>query len=258
MKLTNYITIVFIIVLFSKPLLSRELKIGYFGAPPFVIITQDMNSPRGVVIDMWEKIAKELGHTVSWRQMTIARLIHELENDKLDASALFVPTPDRKALFHFAENKWDYVQPGIAVKLDSPLKELKVPQDLANYRVGYTKKSVITPWFKSEKIKFINISGTNFVERLLRQLLSERIDAVYWPSISGMKMLLNKLKGSKKVRFLRSPLGPYPIMAMFPKTQKGKVLVDKFDDAFVKVDSQFDFSDIKTKYIEGFNIFNIE
>jgi hypothetical protein len=63
--------------------------------------------------------------------MTIARLIQQLKDKKVDASSLFVPTPDRKKIFHFSKNQWDVVQPGIAVRNDSPLKELKDPRDLS-------------------------------------------------------------------------------------------------------------------------------
>ena len=237
-----------LVTIFSSSLYSKELKIGYFSAPPFTVITQNKMSPKGVVVEMWEEIAKEMGHSIDWKQMTIARILQELDDEKLDGSSLFVPSPDRKKTYHFPINTWDYVQPGIAVRNDSPLKKLKELKDLKGLNIGSSTKSVITPWFKINKVKFKNISGTNFVERLLKQLQIGRIDAVYWPSISGMKILIARIKGQYKVRYLRSPMGPYPIKAMFPNTINGQLLAKKFDEAFLIVQKRFDYLKVKKKY----------
>jgi ABC-type amino acid transport substrate-binding protein len=246
----TFCSTIFVLAL-SKSLYARELKIGYFEAPPFVILSKIKAKPNGVVIEMWEEIAKEMGDTITWKQMPIARLIYELKNNRLDASSLFVPTPAREVEFHFSNNRWDLVQPGVAVKVNFPLKKLKDPSDLIGLKIGSSSKSVITPWFKNNNIKFHNISGMNFVERLLKQLISGRIHGVYWPSIYGMKFLMNKLQGIHKVRFLRSPLGPYPIKVMFPKTDMGMKTAFKFDEAFLKVKKRFDFQRVKETYVKA-------
>lgn len=246
----HYYTSIILIIFCSATAFTKELKIGYFSAPPFVVITNNISSPKGVVIELWEEIAKEIGDTINWKQMTIARILYELKEDRLDASSMMVPTPERINNFHFSKNVWDFVQPGIAVRDSNPLRELKDIKDLEGLSIGSSSKSVITPWFKNNDIKFKNINGTNFVERLLKQLQLERIDAVYWPSIEGMRIMISRIKGNHKVRYLRSPMGPFPIKPMFPKTKKGIELSKKFDSAFIRVKQRVNYLKMKKKYTD--------
>jgi len=241
----------FLLVLLSFPANSSELKIGYFISKPHMISGKDEAHPKGVVIEKWEVIAKILGHTIAWKKMPLIRLMNELEQNRLDGSAIFLSTPPRQAKFIFSKNHWDQLQPGIVILASSPLEKLVSADDLKPLTVGYLKGSIVTPWFKENKIKFQYLHGIDAVERLLKQVANHRIDAMFWPSLSGVEYTANKMKIKAKFKYIRSPKGPYPAYAMFPKSDAGKKLADAFDAAYVEASKKYDLQKEKKLYIEG-------
>ena len=230
---------------------AKELKVGYFLTTPHVIGTGVDARPKGVVIDLWERVVKKTGNSIRWIKMPLARVIKELEANRLDASSAFIPTPSRRKKFIFTESTLDMVQPAIVVHKKSQLNKLVHKDDLEGLVIGYFISGVVTPWFKQNNIEFELLAGGNALERLLKQLSLERVDAVYWPTISAARFDAHRLHFDQKFKYIRSPKGPYPLKPMFSKSKTGQILAEGFDKAFKEVKEEYDLSHEKERYIKG-------
>lgn len=235
-------TLLTIILVFLAPqAFGKELQIGYFVTPPHVIDSDEESRPTGLVIDLWHVIAAQLGHEITWKRMPLARLIKSVETGSLDAGTLLVPTPPRKEILHFSDTPWDIVQPGIIVRIESTLNSLNSAADLAGLSIGYNNKGVVTPWFKENEIRFTYIFGTNPLSRLINLLEAKRLDAVYWPVISAAKYQASLNEIDDKLKFIRSPKGPFPIHPFFPKSTKGVALALELDQVLPKAKATYNF-----------------
>lgn len=230
---------------------AKELKIGYFLTTPHVIATGDDHHPRGVVIDLWEKVAKKTGDSIFWMKMPLARVIKELEANRLDGSSAFIPTPSRREKFIFTASILDMVQPAIVVHKENKLNKLTNKDDLKDLVVGYFISGVVTPWFKQNNIEFELIAGSNALVRLLVQLSLKRVDAVYWPTISAARYDARRLSFENKFKYIKSPMGPYPLKPMFSKNKIGKKLAKDFDAVFNEVKEEYNIAREKERYING-------
>jgi len=230
---------------------AKELKIGYFLTPPHVIGTSDSAKPKGIVVDLWEHVAKNAGNSILWIKMPLARVMKELALNRIDASSAFVPTPLRKQRFIFPEAILDMVQPVIVTRRENPLTILSNKADLEGLSIGYFISGVITPWFEKNDIEFELLAGENALERLLVQLSLSRIDAVYWPTSSGVKFDSHRLELNENFKYIRSPMGPYPLKPMFSKSKAGRILADDFDIAFKGVKDKYRIPHEKELYIKG-------
>ena len=230
---------------------ARELKVGYFLTSPHIIGTADDAQPKGVVVDLWERVATKAGNSIRWIKMPLARVMKELEAKRIDGSSAFIPTPSRLERFIFPESILDMVQPTIVVRKDSVLNSLSNKDDLKDLVIGYFIYGVVTPWFKQNNIEFELLAGGNALERLLVQLSLKRIDAVYWPTISAARFDAHKLNFINNFKYIRSPMGPYPLKPMFSKSKTGQILAEGFDKAFKEVKEEYDLSHEKERYIKG-------
>ena len=230
---------------------AKELKIGYFLTTPHVIETGIDDRPKGVVIDLWEKVVLKTGNTIRWIKMPLARVIKELEANRIDGSSAFIPTPSRREKFIFTASTLDMVQPTIVVRKESKLNLLSNKDDLKGFVIGYFVSGVVTPWFKQNNIEFELLAGGNALERLLVQLSLKRIDAVYWPTISAARFDAHKLNFINNFKYIRSPMGPYPLKPMFSKSKSGQMLAENFDKAFKEVQDEYDIAHEKERYIKG-------
>ena len=230
---------------------ARELKVGYFLTSPHVIGTDDDAHPKGVVVDLWERVAMKAGDSILWIKMPLARVMKELEAKRIDGSSAFVPTLSRQKKFIFPESILDMVQPAIVVRKDSSLNSLSNKDDLKDLVIGYFISGVVTPWFKQNNIEFELLAGGNALERLLVQLSLKRVDAVYWPTISAARFDAHKLHFNNNFKYIRSPMGPYPLKPMFSKSKTGKIMAENFDKAFKEVQEEYDIPHEKELYIKG-------
>lgn len=103
----------------------RELRVGVYVAPPFVQRGPD-GSLRGLALDLWHDVARDLGWTWSTREYGLGDLLEALRKGEVDVgvSALSI-TPEREGIMDFSQPFY-YTGLGIAVPARHGLGMLKV------------------------------------------------------------------------------------------------------------------------------------
>ncbi len=98
-----FITMVFILN-FLSPLRApaqQPLKIATKEAAPFAI-KRPGGQWSGISIELWEQIARELGYSYEFTEMSLADMLHSMETGTADAAvAALTVTPEREVRFDF-------------------------------------------------------------------------------------------------------------------------------------------------------------
>lgn len=119
LKSINTIIIVFFTTSFLSVLYAREpsddLLVGTRELPPFAMKDQDGNW-KGITIDLWNEIAKELKLSFKYKKFTLEYLLSGIENETIDvgAAALSI-TSERERVMDFTHSFF-ITGLGIAVK----------------------------------------------------------------------------------------------------------------------------------------------
>jgi len=91
---------------------DKVLRVGVSEVPPFVIRQPD-GQWRGIAVDLWSRIAKQLGYRFEWVPMPFRELLPALRNNRLDlVVGALTMTAEREAVIDFTH---PYYQTGLAI-----------------------------------------------------------------------------------------------------------------------------------------------
>jgi polar amino acid transport system substrate-binding protein len=140
--------------------------------PPFEY--REGNEIKGFDVDLAKFIAKELGKTVEFKDMTFASLFSALNAGQIDAIiSMAVETPERAQNFSFS-SPYFFDKLAVVYRTDHPVKTL---EDLQSQKVGSQLGSVQEIWVKTHCTQSQSMTMDN-TAHLIEALKSKHLNAV--------------------------------------------------------------------------------
>ncbi|MDC0661474.1 substrate-binding periplasmic protein [Marinobacter sp. SS21] len=193
------------------------LRIGTFAAEPHVFVGRDQR-PSGAGVEYFRMVLQRMGmEDFVFRDYPISRLLHSLEHGEVDIALFLARTPERARKFQYPKTSLYAAQAGIAVRDESPLSRIESIADLAGFRIGVWQDAYVSPILAHHGLIQSPITGGNSVERNLRRLLTNRIDATYNPDIEVLRFKVHQLGLEDQIRLLPLPEPPTQAYPVFSK-----------------------------------------
>lgn len=146
---------------------------------PFEFIDPDTQKLVGYDIDLGEKIGKELGVDVDWKEMQFQALVPSLQNDQADLviAAMYI-TDERKKVVEFAD---PYLGTGMVLVKRKEDTSINSVEDLNGKVVGVKAGATSEKLAQDLKAKGTNIEIKSYKETVdyLKDLELGRVDAAF-------------------------------------------------------------------------------
>ena len=230
---------------------KREVKMAYLDVPPHIYQDEKTGELKGAAYDLLEKyIAPEINVKFVWdtQPTVVPRELELLDTQKDYAAALLVYTPERAQKVIFPETPYMPSKPALALLKDYKLEKINTIDDIAGLVIGYGSQATITPFMKSDKIKFEMVSAANFTEINLKKLLAKRIDAVYMPGNTSLLYYMRQLNFDQEFKLINLPEKPSILNIAF--SQGLKDVADSYNKAYKKLNGEKLYITILSKYID--------
>lgn len=238
----------FMIYLMQTKLYSEEVIMGISSYPPYVIIKDNYVS--GINIDLFSKIAKELGYEIKYIQAPWRRLLLLMEKGEIDILGTASKSPERQKYMHYIEPPYMYGKKIFYLRKNRNLYITEYV-DLHELKIGMIRGSKHYTQFDSDsKINKVYVSD----EKLhMKMLMADRIDA-FIGSETIMDFLIQKYAYTGKFRKSKYFYAGSP--GYFTISKKSKILLDtkKIDKLVKKLLAKGDVKKIIQKYIKGKNV----
>lgn len=159
--------------------LGESLRIGIIEYPPHIVIKKDGTIGKGK--HYLSNIFNRDDFEVEYRYYPMRRAIKELEGGRLDLLLPVFKNDEKENIKHFQRPLF-YSVPGLCFKKENFIPILSATHRFSNLTVGYPAGTALVPALKNSRAKLFAMEGTNVLERGIKMLLSNRIDAFYHPS----------------------------------------------------------------------------
>lgn len=223
---------------------------GWFVIPPHVFAQPDGLHPEGPSVELFNRIAKQMGCDVQWvGPLPLTRLGSEQRAKKgslgLDGSPLHTKTPTIERYLLYPRTPYFLGRPSVAVRAADPLTEIRSAQDLKGYRIGFvrtpsgTYPSIIAD-HRGELI-LDELSGEDWTTRNLSKLLANRLDGVYERNQYTLAYQAAAEGISDKVRILPLPTESIPFYFVFHRNSPaGKDLLRRYEETVSRMKFNYD------------------
>jgi ABC-type amino acid transport substrate-binding protein len=202
---------------------SDEIRMGYNTVPPFMI-HQQKKEPTGIAIDYFHLISKKMNiGKIKFVHMPLARLLASLESNAIDAALLLGPSTGNLKLVYPSKN-FAFFYPGLLLRKDSKLNKVNKSSQLVGLRIGTKLKMPLTKTMSDAKINIDYISGTKPLQKNIKKMILNRIDAVYSPTLQELIYMAKKQGINEKVKGIHLPDKPFPVFTVFSKNGAKKYL----------------------------------
>ena len=239
-RTTIPILICFICALFFIQASGAEtIKMGYFDLKPHMYKSEKTGHVAGATINYFEKIAEKMGFAVEWiGPLPFSRMIYLLKSGTMiDGTPLMSMTTERKAIFYYSKNFYYLCKPNLIVRSDNPLIAINSVDDLKGLTIGQFNKAANSRFITQNHslLKFDVVSaGLTLFENQLNKLIMKRIDAIHTLDEYTLLFTAKLMNIDHQVKILFLPEDPWPFYTVFTKTERGKMLTEKFDRAFIE------------------------
>ena len=232
---------------------SEPLKVvmQYFSVPPHVYIDKDTGKVSGAVYEFInDYIAPETGIIFTWDKApkTILRQLVATRTHPGYACALIVYSPNREDVCEYTHHPYHISHSAIVVLGSSPLDQIHAVENILGMTVGYTHNAYLTYFMRDKRVRFEMTDHADFMKINIQKLLSGEIDAVYAPDLASLLMMARQMHMNKGLKAIHLPELPVPFHVVFSKgaTQ----LVEKYNQAFDKLDGQVLYLSLLVKYLD--------
>lgn len=206
-----------LLCLASQSVMAQTLRVGYFNIAPHAYF--DGASHWGAAIEFFARVTREMNVTsVEFTAYPQSRLLLALERGQIDAILFLAQTPERDKMFAYAATPYAFVESGIAVRMASPLKEVKGVNDLLGLSIGTTQDGLLTPIMRAPGLNLVPVPNVEANVGNLKKLSLDRIDAFYQPDLNVIRYEAKRLGMDAQLRFLRLPEKATPIYTVFSKS----------------------------------------
>jgi polar amino acid transport system substrate-binding protein len=230
---------------------KKEIKIAFFNVPPHIYMDEQTGQMKGAVYDLLENyIAPEINVKFIWdaNPSAIPRQVKMLEKEKEYASALLIYTPERAQEFIFPQDAYGSGQTALCLLKSDKLDKVTKVEDIAALTIGYGENATISPFMKSDKIKFELVSTSNFNEVNFKKLQVKRIDAVYTPDKASLLFFMKQMNLEKEFKIVDLPEKPSTYNIVF--TQSLKDVAERYNQAFKKLNGKKLYLKLLSKYVD--------
>ncbi len=244
-----------ILFLFTLQGWAENVRMGYFEIRPHMYPDGKSGKAAGASARYFEMLAKEMGYDTEWAgPLPFPRLIHYLQEGRVDGSLVIWKNPEREKFLHYPAHPYHMPYTIFVVKKDNPLEKISSIDDVKGYRVGFLQDANLTPFIKENisDLKLDLISGQDWVKNNLLKLTHGRLDAVYDINEATMPYEAKKMKIADRVKILPLPEAPGKLFVVFSKkAEKGKMLAEKYQKTAEALNLHYqDFLDQEFRMIE--------
>ncbi len=229
--------------LHARPLVSGIADADY---PPFYFEDPTTHEIKGVSTEVCQIIAAKLGHTLTFKRLPFARLLHNLQAGNVDMACTLFNTSGRAkgitytSVPHVFETIW-------LIHLKStPISLSDLPSKLTTQQIGG-----IRGYFYGKKIS--ENSATNLLlvqneEQLVRTLIAGRIDAMLG-NRHAIDLYAAKEHISDQIAYHPDPIHQGPVFMAFSRSKKDShKLASRFTKALVSFMKTQEYAEILKKY----------
>lgn len=195
MKLLVFLAVIFFNL--SAFCLGRDkITVAYIVYPPFVMATDDLKHPRGVIVDFWNQLAQESNFEIEWvGPLSYPRGLKQVIAGELDAVVSVPVDMAVKQGFVFNPKILLSAQQALIVLKDTAVEEPLVAAKLKGKVITKMSGGRTPPFLKDTDIRWEEIgSEDDPISRSLQMLLAGRVwgvvvasedSAFYYASMIG-------------------------------------------------------------------------
>lgn len=234
---------------------DETIHMGFFNLKPHQYAQNNGGKPNGAFISYFENMAKTMGYSVKWvGPYPLPRLTQYLKTGHvIDGTVGFPKYPVFEEFLYYPFIPVFQGRPTFIVLKSNPLERIESIDDIAGYRIGLVKSSSgrYTPLIDNHRDRLLleELGGDKWIEQNIEKLLLGRLDALFDRQQYSMPFVAAGLGYGNKIKVISSPEPPTPLYIVFSKkSAKGKILLEKFNDALSK--STINYDDLARTEIE--------
>lgn len=239
-------------ILFSTTCHAQDkISIAYFNSDPHIVYDHSTNRISGALYTFLEEyIAPEMGVKFVWDidPSNIPRQIELLKNEKIDAVALLVYTPERAGALSYTKENYYVSKTVIGVLRGNPLVKINTVDDILGLKIGYMSQTYISPFMRDKRIQFEFIHSADANLLNLKKLKNGRIDAIYIPDKAALLYDLKITSMEKDVRVIDLPEKAAHSHVVF--SPGNRALAERYDKAFESVNGRKVYYELLGKYVD--------
>lgn len=169
-----------LIFLSSTQLFAKKFTVGIDNWTPFVYF--ENNKPKGLTIDMFKKLAKELNYDIDFKYIPWSRALNMIKSGEIDAMGNLSFSKKRAEFIEYAKPPFYTLKTRFYILPDSNIK-INKHEDLYNYQFIVGQDYVYYPEFDNDtKIqkesvldRISNEKTVDASEIMIRMLMKKRV-----------------------------------------------------------------------------------
>ncbi|WP_161631552.1 substrate-binding periplasmic protein [Rhodoferax saidenbachensis] len=220
------------------------LVVGFFDLLPHATTARG-GQAQGAAIDYFNLIAKEMGVSVRYTQLPMARL---LLDPKVDMVLYMGKNPERLLKFDFPRQPLMKMEGGVAVDTNSPLTRIDTADDLLNLTIGVWDAGYRGALMRDTRLTLYSMPIEALAQRGLQMVVTKRLDGFYNPDIHSLRHQIKNLGLQDQVRVVSLPLAEDGLYSAFVKASAPRYLAT-FEKAYAKVNKKMSYEAFLAKYL---------
>ena len=218
------------------PVPRETVKVGIFNLGPFMMHLEN-GKAGGAAVDFWREVLGPLmGVDVEVSgPYPIPRLEVMLESGEIDVIPYITKIPARESRFLYPGNPLTTISPCIVVRHDSPLAEIRSPEDLFGMKIGFITSAYVPPFVQNERITLELITATDYRQINHKKLMNGRVDALLDINSVSFRYEMALLGYLKDLRVILLEQDAVNIYSIFTASPRGESLRARYDSAVSRV-----------------------
>lgn len=183
-------------VIFSAPFfgLAKDISIDVYDFPPHVLAGTTHSKPTGPAIDFFMEYLRPKGSTTTWQAAPFARVLADVEHQKVDLVMFLAKTPERLNYLRFSSVPLFTTTSAIIIPKKSKLAKARSLEEFRGLTLGHSQGSVTPPLLAAHDIKIDALSGENVILRNIIKLRNGRLDGIFTPTSSNAIAVLKRAR----------------------------------------------------------------
>lgn len=207
---------VILLLVFLQPCMAADattrLLVGYVDLPPHVLA--GVGSPGGLAPIYFSRITARMGVEVDYLRMPLARLLHMLERNELDAGLMLAKSDDRVKRIAYPSQPFLSTKQVVVVRQDGGISSFDQLRMEQRWKVGVALGGQHAPLVEQLGANPMLMSGEGATVRGLRMLMVGRLDA-FLADQYAVAHQLRDVKMAKQLRLLSSPSNALHVYNVF-------------------------------------------
>jgi polar amino acid transport system substrate-binding protein len=210
----------------SAALAAAPLRMGGFVVAPLVMGVPE-KPLRGALRDYLEQEVAPAGVALQWMPpMSLPGAMRALRDGLLDV--VLVGSGEAAREPGTVPSSWNYLrsQPQLAVRTDSPLRDVRALDQLAGLQIGWIAGPQLSPGLLKSGARWQRIDAADWQVRTLRLVQSGDIDAAYFENDYSPRYYARAM--GMPIRLVRLPMPPRSFFMLY-SAKADRAQIDRFD-----------------------------